>query len=95
MKDPRDIIIRPIVTERSSLLRESGQFVFEVASDSNKIEVKKAVEELFRVHVEKVRVVNVKAKPRRVRLAPGYTKSWKKAIVTLKQGESIPFFEGV
>ncbi|MDI6851519.1 MAG: 50S ribosomal protein L23 [bacterium] len=95
MRDPRDIIIRPIITEKSALLREQGQFVFEVAPDSNKIEIRKAVEELFKVHVEKVRVINVKPKPRRVRLAPGYTKAWKKAIVTLKKGESIPFFEGV
>uniref|UniRef100_A0A7C2P5F7 Large ribosomal subunit protein uL23 n=1 Tax=candidate division WOR-3 bacterium TaxID=2052148 RepID=A0A7C2P5F7_UNCW3 len=95
MRDPRDIIIRPIITEKSALLREQGQFVFEVAPDSNKIEIKKAIEELFKVHVEKVRVINVKPKPRRVRLAPGYTKAWKKAIVTLKKGESIPFFEGV
>lgn len=95
MRNPRDIIIRPIITEKSAFLREQSQFVFEVAPDSNKIEIKKAVEELFKVHVEKVRVINVKPKPRRVRLAPGYTKAWKKAIVTLKKGESIPFFEGV
>lgn len=95
MRDPRDIVIRPIITEKTALLRENGQFVFEVAPDSNKIEIKRAVEELFKVHVEKVRVINMKPKPRRVRLAPGYTKSWKKAIVTLKKGESIPFFEGV
>ncbi len=95
MKDPRDVILRPIVTEKSTLVRESNQYIFEVARDSNKIEIKKAVEDLFKVHVEKVRVINMKPKPRRVRLAPGYTKSWKKAIVTLKEGESIPFFEGV
>ncbi|MEO0236489.1 MAG: 50S ribosomal protein L23 [candidate division WOR-3 bacterium] len=95
MKDPRDIVIRPIITEKTAFLRENGQFVFEVAPDSNKIEIKHAVEELFKVHVEKVRVINMKPKPRRVRLAPGYTKSWKKAVVTLRKGESIPFFEGV
>jgi len=95
MKDPRDIIIRPIITEKSAMLREFGQYVFEVAPDSNKLEIKKAVEELFKVHVEKVRVINVKPKPKRVRLAPGYTRRWKKAIVTLKEGEHIPFFEGV
>jgi large subunit ribosomal protein L23 len=95
MKDPRDIVIRPIITEKTALLREYGQFVFEVAPDANKIEIKKAIEDLFKVHVEKVRVINVKPKPRRVRLAPGYTKAWKKAIVTLRKGESIPFFEGV
>ncbi len=95
MKDPRDVILRPIITEKSTLVRESNQYIFEVARDSNKIEIKKAIEELFKVHVEKVRVINMKPKPRRVRLAPGYTKSWKKAIVTLKEGESIPFFEGV
>lgn len=95
MKDPRDIVIRPIITEKTAMLREYGQFVFEVAPDSNKHEIKRAVEELFKVHVEKVRVINVKPKPKRVRLAPGYTRAWKKAIVTLRKGESIPFFEGV
>lgn len=94
MKDPRDIIIRPLITEKSNMLRELGQFVFEVAKDANKHEIKWAVEQLFKVHVKKVRVINVKGKPRRVRFAPGRTRSWKKAIVTLKEGESIPLFEG-
>jgi len=95
MRDPRDIIIRPILTEKALFLREKGNhYVFEVAKDANKPEIKKAVEELFRVHVEEVRVIRVKGKLRRVRRAPGRTRSFKKAIVTLRAGESIPLFEG-
>ncbi len=95
MKDPRDIVIRPILTEKTLTLRDKyNQYVFEVAKDANKIEIKKAIEELFKVHVEKVRVINVKGKVKRLRRAPGKTRSWKKAIVTLKAGDSIPIFEG-
>jgi large subunit ribosomal protein L23 len=95
MRDPRDIIIRPILTEKAILLREKGNhYVFEVAKDANKPEIKRAVEELFKVHVEEVRVIRMKGKVRRVRRAPGRTRSYKKAIVKLRAGESIPIFEG-
>ncbi|HDM89711.1 MAG: 50S ribosomal protein L23 [Candidatus Hydrothermota bacterium] len=95
MKDPRDIVIRPILTEKTlNLKNTANQYVFEVARDANKIEVKHAVEQLFKVRVEKVQIINVKGKIRRVRRAPGRTRSWKKAIVKLKSGDSIPIFEG-
>ncbi len=96
MRDPRDIIIRPVLTEKTYRLQaENNQYVFEVARDANKVEVKKAIEELFRVNVEKVQIINVKPKPKRLRRAPGKTRAWKKAIVRLRKGETIPLFEGV
>ncbi len=95
MRDPRDVIIRPIITEKSHRLRELyNQYVFEVAKDANKREIKEAVQRLFGVDVESVRVINVKGKVRRLRRAPGRTRSWKKAIVKLKKGQTIPIFEG-
>jgi len=95
MRDPRDVIIRPIITEKSHRLRELyNQYVFEVAKDANKHEIKEAVQRLFGVDVESVRVINVKGKVRRLRRAPGRTRSWKKAIVKLKKGQTIPIFEG-
>ncbi len=96
MRDPRDIIIRPIFTEKAVRLKdEQNKYVFEVAKDSNKPEIKKAVEELFKVHVVDVRVMNYRGKLRRTRRAIGRRKSFKKAVVTLRKGERIPIFEGV
>ncbi len=96
MRDPRDIIIRPVITEKAmDLAQKNSQYVFEVHPDAPKPEIKKAIEELFKVHVEKVRVINMKPKNKRVRLAQGKTRRWKKAIVILRKGESIPMFEGV
>jgi len=93
--DPRDIIIRPILTEKALFLRDRhNQFVFEVKREANKIEVKRAVEELFKVRVEEVRLINMKGKPRRVRRAPGYTRRFKKALVKLRAGDTISVFEG-
>lgn len=95
MRDPRDVIIRPILTEKTVMLKEkANQYVFEVAMDANKPEIKRAVEELFKVKVEDVKVIRVKGKIKRVRRAPGRTRSYKKAIVKLKKGDSIPLFEG-
>lgn len=96
MMDPRDIIIRPIITEKSmDLAQKNSQYVFEVHPDAPKPEIKKAIEELFKVHVEKVRIINVKPKDKRVRFAVGKTRRWKKAIVILRKGENIPIIEGV
>jgi len=96
MKDPRDIVIRPIITEKAmDLAQKKNQYVFEVHPDAPKPEIKKAVEELFKVHVERVHVMNMKPKNKRVRLAQGKTRRWKKAIVVLKKGENIPMLEGV
>jgi large subunit ribosomal protein L23 len=92
------IIRRPLVTEKSTLLRESGANViaFEVAPKANKIQVKQAVEELFKVKVEEVRVFNVRGKMKRMGKWEGKRRDWRKAYVRLKAGEKAPdFVEGV
>jgi large subunit ribosomal protein L23 len=96
MKDPRDIIIEPIVTEKSVHLRDThNQYAFKVAINATKPEIRKAVEDLFKVKVADVKVINVKPKKRRLRTRKfGYTSSWKKAYVRLKEGDRIPIFEG-
>lgn len=92
MKDPRQVIIRPIVSERSYDLINDNRYTFEVAKTANKIEIRDAVESIFDVHVLSVNTMSVKGKPKRVRHAKGYTRSWKKAIVTLIEGETIEAF---
>ncbi|MBO8139617.1 MAG: 50S ribosomal protein L23 [Thermosipho sp. (in: Bacteria)] len=99
MKNYADIVIRPIVGEKAYYAREDRKYVFEVAKEANKLQIKEAIEKLFNVKVDKVNVVNVKPKPkrdiRRGALArEGYTKSWKKAVVTLKKGYTIKELEG-
>jgi large subunit ribosomal protein L23 len=91
-KDPREIIIRPIITEHSYDVIENNVYTFEVAKDANKIEIRNAVEAIFDVKVVKVNTLNVKPKPKRVRYQKGYTRTWKKAMVTLAEGESIEIF---
>ena len=91
--DARDIIIRPVITEHSYDGMEYGVYTFEVAKEANKIEIAKAVEELFNVKVVKVNTMNVKPKPKRYRYqTKGYTKTWKKAMVTVAEGQSIELF---
>ena len=92
MKDARDIIIRPIITEHSYDMIEKNKYTFEVARDANKIEIGKAVEELFGVTVKKVNTLNVKPKKKRLRMVQGYTRRWKKAMVTIAEGETIEIF---
>lgn len=92
--DARDIIIRPIVTERSMDLLAADQYTFEVDRRANKTEVKKAIETMFDVKVAKVNTMNVPGKPRRMGRSEGHTSGWKKAIVTLKEG-TIELFEGM
>ena len=92
MKDPREVIIRPIITEHSYDLMENNTYTFEVAKDSNKVEIRQAVEAIFGVKVEKVNTLNVKPKPKRQRYQKGYTRTWKKAMVTLADGDSIEVF---
>ena len=90
--DPREIIIRPIITEHSYDLIERNTYTFEVAPTANKIEIAKAIEEIFDVDVVKVNTLNVKPKPKRQRYNKGYTRTWKKAMVTLKDGDTIELF---
>lgn len=90
-----DIVIRPIVTEKSSLMKDGGnQYVFEVARTANKIEIAKAVEQLFKVKVVSVRVMNMEGKARRLGKHTGKKPDWRKAIVKLTPKDKIPFFEG-
>lgn len=91
-KDPREVIIRPVITEHSYDMMEKNTFTFEVAKDANKIEIRKAVEEIFDVTVVKVNTLNVKSKPKRMRGPLGRTRTWKKAMVTLKEGDTIEIF---
>ena len=90
-----DILIEPVLSEKATLLREEGKYVFKVHPDANKYEIKEAVRRLFNVKVSDCTVMHVGGKLKRVRTRPGRTSSWKKAIVRLAPGESIKVFEGV
>ncbi|MCQ4023078.1 MULTISPECIES: 50S ribosomal protein L23 [unclassified Ruminococcus] len=92
----QDIIIRPVVTEKSMAGIAEKKYTFEVAKNAGKIEIAKAVEELFKVKVKKVNTVNVRGQFRRQGRNEGYTSSWKKAYVTLTEdSKTIEFFEGM
>lgn len=94
--DSRDIIVRPIITERSMDDSELKKYTFEVAKNANKIEIKNAVEQIFEVKVEKVSTMNMNGKVKRMGRFEGRRKNWKKAIVKLTpDSKSIEFFEGV
>jgi large subunit ribosomal protein L23 len=94
----QDVLRRPVITEKNTRLMEQNQYMFEVARDANKIQIKDAVEKTFDVSVVKVNVMNVRGKQRRRarrqgRLAStGWTPNWKKAIVTLAEGDEIDLF---
>jgi len=95
MKEPQTIIRRPWITEKSTRQKEEGgQYVFEVHRDANKIEIQAAVERLFKVKVLQVRTSNVMGKIKRLGKRYGKRPDWKKAIITLKEGDRIDFFEG-
>ena len=87
-----EIIIRPIVSERSFDLMEENKYTFEVARDANKYQIKDAVEEIFGVKVTRVNTLMVKPKTKRVRYVAGKTRSWMKAVVTVAEGQSIEIF---
>ena len=96
MKSPYDVIIKPVVTEASMDMLADKKYTFKVATDANKIEIKKAIEEIFGVKVEKVNTMNVRGQLRRYGRFEGYKASWKKAIVTLTEdSKPIEFFEGM
>lgn len=95
MKDPRDILKKPVVTEKSTSLLQDNKYTFVVDPRANKTEIKQAVEKTFKVKVEKVNTMNVRGKIKRVRRIPGRTPDTKKAIVTLKKGDKIEIFEGM
>jgi large subunit ribosomal protein L23 len=96
MRDPRQVIIKPVVTEASAVLQEERQtYTFIVAKDSNKIEIRNAVQALFGVTVEDVRTANYPGKVRRVGRSIGRKSGYKKALVKLVEGDSIDVYEGV
>ena len=92
--EARDILVRPLITERTTQLMAEGKYVFVVAKAANKIEIAKAVAEVFKVKVAKVSTVNVTGKKKRMGRTEGKRPDYKKAIVKLAPGETIEFFEG-
>lgn len=96
MRSPYDVLIRPLVTEKAvNLAQQQNKYTFYVDKRANKIEIKKAVEDLFKVKVLSVNTINVKGKKKRVGRYEGRTPDRKKAIVTLKPGDKIDIFEGL
>lgn len=94
--EPRSIVRRARITEKGTRIREGQNgYLFEVARDANKIQIKKAVEEIFNVKVDTIRTLRVHGKPKRVGRYAGHRPDWKKAIVTLKKGQTIELFEQV
>ncbi len=96
--DAYSTILRPVVSEKSTVLGDQGKYVFEVAPDANKIQIKQAVEEAFsnkKVQVADVNIMHVAGKQRRRGRSVGMTRSWKKAVVTLRAGQRLDLFEGV
>ncbi|HWM54054.1 MAG TPA: 50S ribosomal protein L23 [Solirubrobacterales bacterium] len=92
--DPRNVLIRPVVSEKSYALIGEGKYTFRVADRAHKTQIAHAVEEIFDVNVDAVRTSKVRAKPKRRGLSKGKTRGWKKAVVQLAPGERIELFEG-
>lgn len=95
MANARDILIRPLITEKTTALMQEGKYVFVVAKTANKIEIGAAVQEIFKVKVAAVNTMNVLGKTKRMGRSEGKRPDYKKAIVKLAPGETIEFFEGV
>lgn len=96
IREPRSIVRRALVTEKGTRLREGQNgFLFEVARDANKIQIKQAIESIFSVKVDTVRTLRVHGKPKRLGRYAGHRPDWKKAVVTLKKGQTIELFEQV
>jgi large subunit ribosomal protein L23 len=90
----RQVLLRPVVSEKSYALLAANKYTFRIHPEANKTQVRQAVEEIFGVRVEDVRTVNVRSKPKRRGYTSGRTREWKKAIVQLHQDDSIELFEG-
>ena len=93
--DHSQVIIRPVVSEKSYVLASAGKYTFRVHDDAHKTQIRQAVESLFDVKVVSVRTASVKSKPKRRGITSGRTRSWKKAIVQVRAGDSIPIFQGL
>lgn len=92
--EARDILIRPIVTEKSTALMEQGKYTFRVPLAATKIQIRQAVEKIFKVKVQAVNTMRYEGKLKRMGRTQGRRSDWKKAVVTLKPGEAIELFEG-
>jgi large subunit ribosomal protein L23 len=93
--EPSQVIIRPIISEKSSVLAEAGKYTFRVHDRAHKTQIRQAIEQLFEVKVVKVRTCSVKSKPKRRGQTAGRTRAWKKAIVQVREGDVIPIFSGL
>ena len=93
MRNPYEVLIKPVITEKSSGLMAEGKYTFRVDKAANKIEIKHAVESIFKVDVTSVRTMNMPGKLKRQGKTSGMTPEWKKAIVTIGAGQTIPIFE--
>jgi large subunit ribosomal protein L23 len=91
---PNEILLAPVVSEKSYSLIGDRKYTFRVHEDAHKTQIRQAVEQLFQVHVEAVNVIKVQSKPKRRNWSRGRRPGWKKAIVQVREGESIPIFEG-
>ena len=96
MKTAYDVILKPVITEAAIANIQQKKYTFRVANDANKTEIKNAVEEIFKVDVERVTIINMKRKPKRMGYHYGYTSAWKKAIVKLTpDSKTIEFFDSL
>jgi large subunit ribosomal protein L23 len=93
--DASQVIIRPVVSEKSYVLATADKYTFRVHPDAHKTQIRQAIEQLFDVQVVEVRTMSVKSKPKRRGLTSGRTRQWKKAIVQVQAGQSIPIFQGL
>jgi large subunit ribosomal protein L23 len=93
--DATKVLIRPVVSEKTYVLATAGKYTFRVHEDAHKTQIKQAVEELFDVKVLDVATMSVKGKPKRRGYTSGTRRSWKKAVVQLREGDSIPIFQGL
>ncbi len=93
--DPSQVIIRPVISEKTLALAEAGKYTFRVNDRAHKTLIRQSVEQLFDVHVMGVRTASVKSKPKRRGQTSGRSRQWKKAIVQVRAGESIPIFGGL
>ncbi len=93
--DPTQVIIRPVVSEKSYVLAANDKYTFRVHPDAHKTQIRQAVEALFEVKVLDVRTITVRSKPKRRGYTSGRTRQWKKAIVTVRPGDTIPVFQGL
>ena len=93
--DPSQVIVRPVVSEKSFVLAEAGKYTFRVHDHAHKTQIRQAVEQMFDVKVVGVRTASVKSKPKRRGVTSGRTRQWKKAIVQVREGDSIPIFRGL